>query len=260
MYAESWLKGQVCAGVVITLWRLSPHISQNTLCSAAQLYFVLPVSFSVCCTSSGSVVPQLSICPRPHDSNPSDRYKYANTADPQLNFFTSSKFSSKGRYIRDCKLPDVSGMRKHPSNRKIYARANCSNWIGVAFSGTCENLSSNHVIFTREPFSLLAGGASPNNRRHNSDQSYFILPVTDHPSTGSPNCISMSCSVMVHSPIGMWNECVSGLQHSTKAEINAWSRVQQLKGPVSAWAEHTIWLQTTNIHKRTASSDPLARV
>ena len=66
-------------------------------------------------------------------------------------------------------------------------------------------------------------GVIPNKVSHFSSQSNIVGPMTRCPSTWSSKWSDTSWKVMVHSLVGKWKMCVSGLHLSTNAVTKPWS-------------------------------------
>ena len=74
-----------------------------------------------------------------------------------------------------------------------------------------------------DPLRASTGGVTPSSSPHNSATSSTHVPVTAGPSIQRPMMIATSCNVIVISPTGTWNVCVSGRHLSTRQVISGQS-------------------------------------
>lgn len=133
-----------------------------------------------------------------------------------LSRLTSLKSASSSSHFKCTKFQDLSDISRPPINLKMNADANCSFSTSLAETSIISKLSSNHLISIRLPLNLF--GTFPSNCSHVALQSALTIGlVMTSLSTDRPSCKLTSSSVIVHSPQGRWNVCVSGLYLLTKA-------------------------------------------
>ena len=114
--------------------------------------------------------------------------------------------------------PFLSANKKDPISAKMNPRAQRSNVASSASGGGVDNCKHNHRKEIVTPLIASAGGMTPSNSAHNAATSNPHVPVTVGPCIRSPRRMATSCKVIVISPTGTWNVCVSG-RHLLTSEV-----------------------------------------
>ena len=119
--------------------------------------------------------------------------------------------------------PFLSANKKDPISAKMNPRAQRSNVTSSAPGGGVDNCKHNHRKEIVAPLIASAGGMTPSNSAHNAATSNTHVPVTAGPWIRRPRRMATSYKVIVISPTGTWNVCVSGRHLSTSAVISGQS-------------------------------------
>ena len=158
--------------------------------------------------TSGPAISSTFLWAAPH----SLLYKYPRVAKPQLYLAMHSHgSSSKVKYWSCIWLFVLSANNTAPIKYNSYALAYLEMVPSLASLGRCEKVCTNQVQHKPLPLITSAGGRSPNMRCTISFllDSWHLAVQTSRPSMGSRVSKATSSSVMVASPRGRWNVCIS---------------------------------------------------
>ena len=108
-------------------------------------------------------------------------------------------------------------------NAKMNPRAQRSNVTSSASGGGVDNWKHNHRKEIVAPLIASAGGMTPSNSAHNAATSNTHVLVIAGPWIRRPRRMATSCKVIVISPTGTWNVCVSGRDLSMSEVISGQS-------------------------------------